>query len=705
MIHNSYLCGMIKKRISMALFLLTCFCVVSLVSNSAIPVSQKSSVYKLRNGRLVQEYLSPGDSLRSRKALKGDVIGYPTQMHLCNNISRENIGVDLIIPGQKHAPDILPYTGKGVVIGIMDCGIDPNHITFLDSEGKSRVKTYIFTESAEESKDKKLQAQIFATPAEILTAPIDSSEGGHGTHTTASAAGSWKENPYSGMAPDAELFLVGMGALVYDDEIIYGMRAASDYALANNKRAVLSLSLGSGSGPHDGTSPVGLVSKEIREKGNLICFSAGNDGKRFSTIFRNFSNDTTPVRSIFCKWDGGKTHYCPLEAWSKDTKQTELQLYVMQKDTLIYKSRWITPQEVINAGGRVTLFSKGSEGELLPEMKNFIEGEIYCEMGIYEPNGRFRIILDADVAKYLTPGFPPQLGFGIRSPQGADTRIYANPYYNCLGSWENPDFMYGTSDETISDLAASPDVVSVGMLNAVESRKAMSGQVYSLANQSFGELGKPNLHTSRGTTWEGEKLPMILAPGTFVISALYPEAPGMEQYYVCDTMVNGKRYVWGIDTGTSMSSPTAAGVMALWLEALPNLTFANMKDIFEHTSNPSALEGYEKYAAYGTIDAYNGLKYALRTYSVPGVINDAPQRLSIRFTEGSARAGSEIEVLVSQPVNNATASFYSLDGRCCKSISVSGTDFTTTLPSQPGVYVLRVAEGDFAASQKLVVKG
>ena len=198
---------------------------------------------------------------------------------------------------------------------------------------------------------------------------------------------------------------------------------------------------------------------------------------------------------------------------------------------------------------------------------------------------------------------------------------------------------------------------------------------------------------------------MILAPGTFVISALYPEAPGMEQYYVCDTMVNGKRYVWGIDTGTSMSSPTAAGVMALWLEALPNLTFANMKDIFEHTSNPSALEGYEKYAAYGTIDAYNGLKYALRTYSVPGVINDAPQRLSIRFTEGSARAGSEIEVLVSQPVNNATASFYSHDGRCCKSISVSGTDFTTTLPSQPGVYVLRVAGGDFAASQKLVVKG
>ena len=99
--------------------------------------------------------------------------------------------------------------------------------------------------------------------------------------------------------------------------------------------------------------------------------------------------------------------------------------------------------------------------------------------------------------------------------------------------------MYGTSDETISDLAASPDVVSVGMLIAVESRKAMAGQVNSLANQSFGELGKPNLHTSRGTTWEGEKLPMILAPGTFVISALYPEAPGMEQYYVCDTMVNG----------------------------------------------------------------------------------------------------------------------------------------------------------------------
>ena len=177
----------------------------SLVSLSATADSRPQARYVLRDGRV--ELVYP-DTMLSHKSLSSqfstlDYIGTPKRLHLANNLSREHIGLDMVLPGEKHSPDILAYTGKGVVIGVIDCGIDPNHITFRDAAGNSRVKRYIFTESSEESADGRLKVSTFSTPAEILNAPIDSAEGGHGTHTTATAAGSWRGNPYYGMAPGA----------------------------------------------------------------------------------------------------------------------------------------------------------------------------------------------------------------------------------------------------------------------------------------------------------------------------------------------------------------------------------------------------------------------------------------------------------------------------------------------------------------------
>ncbi|MDE6197159.1 MAG: hypothetical protein K2F91_04740, partial [Muribaculaceae bacterium] len=53
------------------------------------------------------------------------------------NKAREATGVDKI-----HAGTDLPraYTGKGVVCGIVDGGIDPNHINFNDADGNYRVQ-------------------------------------------------------------------------------------------------------------------------------------------------------------------------------------------------------------------------------------------------------------------------------------------------------------------------------------------------------------------------------------------------------------------------------------------------------------------------------------------------------------------------------------------------------------------------------------
>lgn len=280
-------------------------------------------------------------------------------------------------------------------------------------------------------------------------------------------------------------------------------------------------------------------------------------------------------------------------------------------------------------------------------------------------------------------------------------RIYADAYFNQLGDWGSAYFTNGLPGENVSDLASSPDVFAVGMMNANRSQTTLTGHTYTLESMKFGEYGKPNLNSSRGTTWEGATLPHILAPGSLVVSALYPEAPGMEKCYVTDTVIDGKRYVWGFDSGTSMSTPTVAGILAVWLEALPTLTYDNIIEILRETGNRSALDGYPGYSAYGTIDAFEGLKYALRKFSTPAIEVDTQHKLSIRFL-GKSTPGSLIEVLTSRNIGNGTARFIAMNGHTVCSIPVSGTDFTLPLPDSSGIYILQVVGDGFSASQKIV---
>ena len=50
---------------------------------------------------------------------------------------RAEIGVDKIHKGEDLNR---AYTGAGVVTGIVDGGLDPNHVNFLDADGNSRFK-------------------------------------------------------------------------------------------------------------------------------------------------------------------------------------------------------------------------------------------------------------------------------------------------------------------------------------------------------------------------------------------------------------------------------------------------------------------------------------------------------------------------------------------------------------------------------------
>ncbi len=112
------------------------------------------------------------------------------------------------------------YTGKGVIVGIVDTGLDWTHEDFIDPQtGKSRV-LYLWDTSVTTAG--KTPADLFGGNLSGLTSgtvwtkdEIDSGActaidtQGHGTHVAGTAAGNGRATgKYTGMAPNADLIIV-----------------------------------------------------------------------------------------------------------------------------------------------------------------------------------------------------------------------------------------------------------------------------------------------------------------------------------------------------------------------------------------------------------------------------------------------------------------------------------------------------------------
>jgi subtilisin family serine protease len=151
--------------------------------------------------------------------------------------------------------------------------------------------------------------------------------------------------------------------------------------------------------------------------------------------------------------------------------------------------------------------------------------------------------------------------------------------------------------------------------------------------------------SSCGPSFDGLIKPDVVAPGTYIMSTqnsffdYETYDPGFPNQIVYKTEANGREYAISPVSGTSISSPIAAGVIALWLQADPNLTPQDIMGVLERTSHQPEPEitgaGKNNYYGYGEIDAYAGLLDILGlTTSVPGLSMHQPQGVTFRL-EGS----------------------------------------------------------------------
>lgn len=186
------------------------------------------------------------------------------------------------LSGFREATD---FTGEGVVIGIVDTGLDVAHGDLRDGAGKSRVRYLIDFSRPPGERQAELEDEYGCTSDTecaifsnedldaLLNNAIDGDEPrdtyGHGTHVASLAAGNGlaaKGARYVGVAPDATLFGArvsrGSGGAIFDADIILATRFIFEQAERLGLPAVVNLSLGSDFGTHDGSSPLeqGLAS-------------------------------------------------------------------------------------------------------------------------------------------------------------------------------------------------------------------------------------------------------------------------------------------------------------------------------------------------------------------------------------------------------------------------------------------------------------
>ncbi|ONI42077.1 peptidase S8 and S53 subtilisin kexin sedolisin [Candidatus Epulonipiscium fishelsonii] len=411
--------------------------------------------------------------------------------------------------------------GKGVLLGIIDSGIQYAHRDFINPDGTTRIEA-IWDQSINGSPPEGFKMGTIYTKEQInyalrqpnryarLAVVPSEDTNGHGTHVAGIAGGNGRASngTYVGAAPEADFLIVKLGipgkeeALVRNVEIMLAIKFIIEYAKKLQRPVAINISNGMNEGPHDGRALIEAFIDDVSEewKTNII-IGAGNEGGGNT----HTSGLISPDRIHFFEFQVGEN-------------QRSYALYLWKNFIDTFEFEIVSP-----SGARTPRirYSQGARQYVLQRTK------IYTTFAGPSPlNGdeEFAVFLRSMDNRFINEGVWRIEIFGIDVVDGR---------YDVWGpskakAGDNTFMLEPTPNTTLTTPSTARNGITVGAYNSV------TGQIASFSGQGYVRndiLVKPDL----------------VAPGVDIVS----------------TSVTGGYIAM---SGTSMAAPHVTGGVALLME-------------------------------------------------------------------------------------------------------------------------------------------
>ena len=517
-----------------------------------------------------------------------------SDVKLLNDWGRRVMKVDNV---HNNTDKTLPqaYTGKGVVVGIIDIGVEYGHRAFYNSIGsKLRIRRAWQQNSyGGQHPEGYSYGKELTTEEEMLLETYDSRSDFHGSHTMGTAAGGGDlKTRYYGMAPDADIVFVSFKS---DDNtsIADAIKYIFDYADEVNKPCVINMSLGSHHGPHDGTSYLDQVIDQMSGPGRIIVGAVGNEGEARMHAAKTFT-DTDKTMKTMLTLNSSQSHKLQyIDIWGTPGSNLKVSMAIFNS----LKGQTVDKSKVIDTSDpdQKVVYYYTYLDEVGLDIDAYIVGEVNPE------NNAPHVYIQSKLGEMGQSRMP---GLIIEGDPGATVHMW-NEGQHEFSSNNKAGFTNGDHDYTAGEIGSTAKrIITVGSYDSRDSVQISRNWMFLMTETGVPyDQYKHSTFSSYGPTADGRTVPHILAPGMPVISALNRHALSSSEIdeYMSDytTDKSGRNYYYIYNMGTSMSAPHVTGTIALMLQANPDLTPEQTREIIQSSADTDSYMGLLPNNTYG----------------------------------------------------------------------------------------------------------
>lgn len=475
-------------------------------------------------------------------------------------------------------------SGKGVLVALVDSGIDFRHQDFRTADGHTRLKGLW----------DQLDQSFGASGGTVGTAPPSGTAGtvytedqlnaaldgtgtvnsvdlvGHGTLAASAAAGNGRATGngqpagvYVGSAPEASLLVVRIGGqsktdLNFPGDVIAALDWIDQRATELAMPVVVNMSFGGHIGPHDGTTPEEMaIDAFVSKPGRAVVVAAGNEGDE------------------------------AIHARGSTLGSHALQVFQAGEDVALLVDCWIPAVDHVDVG----FTDPGGLGVM---DLNVTEGNCAGVTGAPNRVTACIDVADADNAERevlflveplsgaapITPGL---WNFRLRDEGGVQ-----DGRFDCWSPFDQEFVADVDGGARVSHPGTARGAITVGALTARTHWPTVPGQGSISATP-----GTLAFFSSPGPTRDGRIKPDLVTGGYAIVGA-WSTADGTGSGLAgvpprSDLVASDGVHV--ASSGTSFSTPQVTGAVALLLERNPSLAADDLKSTLVNTARSDEFTG------------------------------------------------------------------------------------------------------------------